>query len=179
MAERRHKGDVGILRIDGDSSDLARVGQAGVLPCPAGIDRLVDTVAVREVAADIGLAHTDVNDVRIRRRNRNRTDRPGFHVPVCHRIPRDAGIVCFPDPATGGTHVVDQRLTRDAGNGRDPAAAIGPDAPPAKGLEEGRVVDVWCRLRMNNGEGKKKRYDDKADSTLRNADCGLRIRLSI
>ena len=132
----------GILRVDGDPADLSRVGEADVLPRAAGIDRLVDAVAVREVAAEAGLAHADVDHARVRRRDRDGADRAGLHVAVGDRAPGDAAIVGLPDAAAGGAHVVDVRLTGNAGHRGDAAAAVRTDAAPAERLEQRRAIGM-------------------------------------
>src|SRR5262249_20215670 len=57
VAERRHVDEVGVLRVDTDAGDVARLGEAEVLPAPAAVGRAVDAVAVGDVAADAALAH--------------------------------------------------------------------------------------------------------------------------
>ncbi len=56
MAERTDVDDVGILRIDDDPADLARVLQADVRPGRAAIGGFIDAVAGRQIGTNIGLA---------------------------------------------------------------------------------------------------------------------------
>ncbi len=63
MAEGRHKNDVWIVGIDDDFADGAGIAQANVLPGLARVERLVNAVAMRNVAADAGFARAHVNRV--------------------------------------------------------------------------------------------------------------------
>ncbi len=60
MAEGRNKCNVRIRGIHDDFADGARVAQSHVLPGLAAIQRLVHAVAVRDVAANAGLARPHV-----------------------------------------------------------------------------------------------------------------------
>ena len=66
MAERGDVDEVGVRRVDADRGDGQRLLEADVRPRLAGVGRLVDAVALDDVAAQLGLAHADVDDVRIR-----------------------------------------------------------------------------------------------------------------
>ena len=132
MPDGRDVHDVRIRRVNADAPDLAAVGQADVRPGLAGVGRLVDPVARRQVAAQARLAHADVDDVRIRLRDGDRADRSGPEEAVRDVAPGHAGVVGLPDAAAGRAHVVDERLAGDAGDRRHAAAAIRADAAPAQ-----------------------------------------------
>ena len=66
MAESRDESDVGIGGIDNDFADGARIVQANVLPGLAAVERLVNAVAVRNVAANAGFAGPHIKDVVVR-----------------------------------------------------------------------------------------------------------------
>ena len=55
--------------MDDDAADVVRFGQADVLPCLAGVGRLVDPVAPIRGAGAVGFARPDVQDVWIGRRH--------------------------------------------------------------------------------------------------------------
>ena len=55
MTERRDKNDVRIFRMHDERADVARIFQADVLPILAAIDRLINAVAVSDVAAQAPL----------------------------------------------------------------------------------------------------------------------------
>src|SRR5206468_7787739 len=62
VAHRRDVDEIGIVRMDADARDVARVFEADVLPRLAGVRRLPHAIAVRDVSADRLLAGTDVDD---------------------------------------------------------------------------------------------------------------------
>src|ERR1700730_9113131 len=65
--------DIRVSRINDDGADVPRVAQTEVLPGLAGIERLVDSVAIGDVAARAGLAGTHIDDVVIRVSARDRS----------------------------------------------------------------------------------------------------------
>src|SRR5207237_1059773 len=68
MAQRSHVDEVGVIRVDADLTNVSRIGESEVAPRLATVRRSVHTIAVRDVATDIGLAHADIHDVGIGRR---------------------------------------------------------------------------------------------------------------
>ena len=78
-----------------------------VRPGLAGVGRLVDAVARRDVAADVGLARADVDDVRVAGRDGDRSDRArsaGRRTPASRSCRRRR----HPHAARGGRRVVDE-----------------------------------------------------------------------
>ena len=75
MAQCRHEYDIRIFRIDDDRADVAGISQANVSPGASAVDRLVDAVAVGNIAANACFARADVDDVVVARRYRDRADR--------------------------------------------------------------------------------------------------------
>src|SRR5271154_5291108 len=65
MAQSRHKNNVSIPGIDNYLADGSRVVQADVLPCLPAVEGFINSVAMRDVAADAGLAGTDIDDIRV------------------------------------------------------------------------------------------------------------------
>src|SRR5688572_12629546 len=107
MADR---GDVDLLRVtwvDDDARDVARVGEAEVLPGLAAVGGLVDAIAERDRVADVGFARADVDHVGI----------PGFEREVANgldrllveeRRPGGAGVGALPDAARCASDVKDR-----------------------------------------------------------------------
>ena len=52
--------------MNADAGDGQRLVEADVCECFAAVDRFVDAVALDDVAAQLGLAHADIHDVRVR-----------------------------------------------------------------------------------------------------------------
>src|SRR5262249_61223004 len=69
-AHGRNKHYIRIAWINGNAADVPRRGEPDILPGPSGVSGLIDTVAVSEVRAEIGLARAHINDVGIRLRDR-------------------------------------------------------------------------------------------------------------
>ena len=116
MAEHRDEETVRVAGIDEDRADLPAVAQAEVLPRPPAVGRFVDAVADREVRPLQSLAAADVDDVRVRRRDRERADRLR-RLLVEDRRPGAAGVVGLPDAA-----VVDADVEEVRACPRTPAA---------------------------------------------------------
>ena len=95
--------------MDADPRDRLRLLQADVRPRLAGVGGLVDAVALDDVAAQLGLAHPGVDDVGIRRRDRDGADRRGLDLLVGDRPPRQAAVGRLPDAAAGRAEVVLER----------------------------------------------------------------------
>ena len=74
------------------------VGEADRRPGLSPVPRSVHAVAVGDVRAHVGLARASVEDLRVRRRDRDRPDR-GNGLRVEDRFPRATGVLAFPDSA--------------------------------------------------------------------------------
>ena len=74
MAKRRNQHAVGIFWIDDQLADRPRIAQADVLPGLAAVNRFVNAVTMGGVATNAPFARSDVDDVRIGRRNRQAAD---------------------------------------------------------------------------------------------------------
>ena len=70
MSHRACQDDVGIFRVDGQVSDASGF----FLPGLAGIGRFVNSLAHRDVTPNPRFAGSGPNDIRIGRRNRQRSD---------------------------------------------------------------------------------------------------------
>ena len=120
MAEHRGEGDVGVRRMDDDLADLPLL-LPDVLPGLAAVGGLVDAVAGHDVAADVGLAGADVDDVGIGRRDGDGADGRGRLI-VEDRLPGEAAVGRLPDAAGRRGRVVDHRIAGDAAGPADAAA---------------------------------------------------------
>ena len=162
MPDRRDVHDIGVRGVDAHSPDLAAVGEPYVLPCLAGVGRLVDPISRREVSAKAPFAHPDIDNVRVGLSNRHGADRTGFEERVRDVAPRHAGVVGLPHATASGAHVVRQRLCGDAGDRGHAPAAIGTDAAPLQRVVETAAARL-CEQRMcerHDGE----RPEGKAES---------------
>ena len=135
LAEHGRVGDVGVCRVDDHRADLA-VLLPHVLPRLPGVRGLVDAVSLPDVAADVGLARADVDDVRVGRRHRDRADR-ARRLVVEDRLPPDPAVRGLPYPARGGGRVVRERVAGHAGHARDAPAGRRADQPV---LEAGELL---------------------------------------
>ena len=135
-AEHGGEGDVGIGRMDDDRADLADL-LPDVLPGLAGVGGLVDAVADGDVAADVGLAGADVDDVRVRRGDGDGADGRGRLV-VEDRPEGQPAVGGLPDAAGGGGGVVGERIAGHAADAADAAAGRRADAAGFQFLERRR-----------------------------------------
>ena len=135
VAERRDERGVGIARIDPDLSDVPGVREAEVRPGLTAVGRAVHPVAVRDVAADAGLAHAGVDDVRVRGRDRDGADRRALEEAVAHVAPVEAAVRRLPHPAAAGAEVEGVPLARIPRYRLDPPAAERPELPPLQSIE--------------------------------------------
>src|SRR5689334_4391787 len=111
MPERSDVDEIGIVGMDDDVADLLRTSEPDVLPGLPAIARLEHAIALRDVGSHVRFAGADVDDARIRRRNRDRPNRPDLLI-VEDRAPRPARIARFPDAAVHAAKVEVLRLPR-------------------------------------------------------------------
>ena len=138
MAEHGDEQPIGVARVDDDVGNLLAVAEAEMRPRLAGVGRLVDAVADRQIGAGEPFAAADVDDVRVRRRDRDRADRSGGLV-VEDRRPRPPEVGRLPHPAVYRAGIEDVRLRRHAGDGFGPSAAERSDRTPAHFAKRARV----------------------------------------
>ncbi len=127
--------DVGVPRVDHDTGDLVGLLEPDALPVIAPVDRLVHPVADRGVVARIPLTRTDVDDIAVARRHRDRPDRDRPLVIEDRREGRPA--VGGPDdPTVGPRHVVRERVAGNTGHHRDtPRVVDRADGAPVQARE--------------------------------------------
>src|SRR5262249_54374835 len=126
--------------VDDDGADLAFL-LPDLFPRLAGVARLVDAVARGDVAADVGLAGTDVDHVRVGRGDGDGPDRRDGLV-VEDGLPGEAAVGRLPDAAAGGGRVIGERVAWDAAGAADAAADGGADQAVLELLELGRAAGL-------------------------------------
>ena len=132
MPQRGDQNCFRIMRIDDDAGDLPAVGKTAGLPGLTAVGRTEHALPLGDVRAHVCLARSDVENLRSRRRDRQRTDRPDGDA-IEDRIPRPTGIACLPNTAVHRPKVEMQRRIARAGHRQYPAAAVRPDRPPFQG----------------------------------------------
>ena len=155
MSGHRDQQVIGVARIDRDLRDLLAVAQAEMRPGFARVGRFVDAVADREIGAMQSFAAPDVNDVRIRNRNRQRADRAGRLI-IENRLPGAPVIGRLENAAIDLREIENVRLRRHAANRAHPSAAVRPDVAP---MEE--VREILLRRRGDGGIGEEKGEEKK------------------
>ena len=136
MSLRRDVNDIRILRMDANARNLSRVFQADVLPGLAAVRRFVNSIAVRNVAANRRLAHADIDRVRIGIRQTDRAYRSRSEDrPVSDWLPIDAAVARLPNTATGAAEIENHRLRRHPGNRGHATAAKRSNRSPLKSLQ--------------------------------------------
>ena len=173
VALRRDVDEVRIRRMDADARDLAGVAQPDVLPGPAAVGRLVDAVAVRDVAADGLLSGADVDHVRIGLRDGDRADRARLEVLVGDDLPVGAAVGRLPDAAAGRAEVERVRIAPNAGDRRHAPAAEGPDQPELEALEAvGKALLGSGRGAGGGGAGRRRDRGQRSDDQDERAEEG-------
>src|SRR6185437_4474503 len=147
LPEVGEEDDVGVGGVDSDVRNGIRALEPDVRPGLAGVGRLVDAVARLDVAANLGLAHADVNDVRIALRHGDRADRRAPDLPVGDVGPALTAVGRLPQAATRGAEIADLGLTADAADRDRSATALGAEAPPAEPFKDRRID--WRRRGAN------------------------------
>ena len=122
-------GFVGWMRIFEMASEFV---EAHVRPGLAGVGRLVDAVARLDVAADARLAHPDVDDVGLDSDTATAPTDALRDLAIGDRRPCLAAVGRLPEAAARRAEVRRLRPALHAGDGDRAAAAIRPDAAPAK-----------------------------------------------
>src|SRR5215472_13014616 len=96
MSQSAHVNDIRRIGINNDSADLTRVFQTHVLPSPARINGPVDAISGGERGPNVRFAGSDVNNLGIRWRQSNGTNR-SEGCAVRNRLPDHAGVRGLPD----------------------------------------------------------------------------------
>ncbi len=104
VAQHGNEKSLRIIRIDGHPGDLLPVAQTEMRPRLPAVDRLIDAVADGEIGALQSLAAAGINNSRIARRYRKRTDRTR-RLPIEDRHPRASGIFSPPNSTVDGGYI--------------------------------------------------------------------------
>ena len=142
FAEGRRVDQIGIHPVHPDPGEGLDTGQPGVLPGLAAVRAPINPVALHDVAAELGLAHADVDHVGIGLRHGHCPNRGTPKLAVGHRAPGQAAVRRLPEAPAHGTEVVLVRPARNPGDRDRPAAPIRTDVPPGLALEIGRIDGV-------------------------------------
>src|ERR1700680_989538 len=139
MAQCAHEHDVRILGVDNDSADSPAVAQPDILPGFAPIECLVNSVTVRNVAADASLSCAYVNNVGVRWRDGQATD-GGSSLLVKHRRPSDSAVGGFPDTTAGRAEIIRCGVAGDARRCERASAAERANSTVLHAFEEGVFI---------------------------------------
>ena len=131
MPDRRDEHDRRVSWVDRDLADVLRVVETDVRPRRAGIGRLVHAIAVSNRVAQRGFAASDVNDVRRRRSDGDRTDRRD-RLRIEHRRPHPSRIDRLPHATIHGAEIELVRSPRYAGRRGDASTAKGAEHAPVE-----------------------------------------------
>ena len=146
--------DVRVLRIDHDPADLSRFTQPDVRPRLSAVDGLVDPVSRCQIAANVRLACARVNDQRIRRSHRQRSNRR-HRLTVEHRNPCQTRICRLPDAAVDRPEVKRVAIPWHPGSRNCATSSVRTNRPPlhaAKQLRRGglrRYRSVECKRKKS------------------------------
>ena len=135
MAEHRDKKAIGIARIDGDLRNLLAFAEAEMRPGPACVVGFINAVADRKIGALEAFAAADVDDVCIRRSDRDGADGTTGLI-IEDGLPGSAEVGGLPHAAIDHANVKEIWLTGNAGASASAAAAQWSDGSPAQVREE-------------------------------------------
>src|SRR5579872_232867 len=117
MPKRRNIHNIRILRINDHASNGVRVAQPDELPRLPRICRLVHAVPHNNVSADARLTSPDINNVRIRWRNRDRSNgRRRLRELVPEWLPVQSTVSRLPHASGNRAEIVRIRLARYSSN---------------------------------------------------------------
>src|SRR5579863_7451821 len=124
-------------------------------PALAAVDRPVHSVAIGNVVAKTWLARAHVDDIRIERCNRNRSDRRDG-LMLKQRLPVQPAVGRLPYAAGCRAKIENVWITRDAGNCFHAPSTVGAKLTPLKTSESGGS-DLLCK----NGTANKAALKDQ------------------
>ena len=107
--------DVGVCRMDNHFADGAGVAQPDVLPRFAGIDGLINAVALRDIPTQASFTGTGIDHVGVGRSNSDCADVAGLFV-IEDRFPSSGAIGGFPDTAADRAEIPSIRIAGDTGS---------------------------------------------------------------
>src|SRR5579872_1160887 len=155
VAERGDVGDVRVLCVHDDATDLASFAQADVVPSFAAIGGLINTIAGRQIHANVGLAGPGINCVGIGWGDGESANGSDVLI-VENRPPDDARVDGLPDAAVNGTEVEFRRIAGNAGHSDDTTAAEGTNQAPLQ-----RVIEFRTDGLSGGGDGDEAKENDE------------------
>src|SRR5207253_2403395 len=148
MTKRSDENSVRVPRVHEDPPDLPRIIQPDMRPVLAAVRGLVHSIPARNRGAHVGFSRAGVNEVRIRRRNGDRSNRCN-RLRIEDRIPRSPRVVSLPNSAAHASEIVNFRLPAHAHHCKRAPPARWPDHPPPQLLKE-FSVEVLRSLRRGS-----------------------------
>ena len=133
-------------------------------PRHACIGRLVDSIADGEIRPMQTFAAANINNVRIRRRNRDRANR-SCRLLIKQRLPRAAIVGRLPHSTVHCADVENIRLAGNAAHRARPPAAKRPDIAPLHLLQD-RSVELLCGKRREVRDNKNCKAERNQDLLL-------------
>ncbi len=138
MSQRRDKNFFRVFRINQNPRNLPRILQPNVRPRLPAVRGPVHPIPVGNVRAHVRLARPHVNDLWIRRRHRNRSNRRN-RLRIKYRFPGAPCIVAPPNTSAHRAKIKNLRLPSYAGNRQRPPTTKRPDRPPPQFLKQSLV----------------------------------------
>ena len=172
VAERSNIYAIGIGGIDDNFADLPRRGKSDGSPGLSRIGRLEYADPVRVLVANVGLAGTDVDDVRVGWSDGNGADGTDGNSSlgiVGNRKPGAAGVLGLPDASTHRARVKRIGLRCVSGYGIGSSAAHGANVAPLQAGEQVRWVLLGGRGKnesQTKRSGRKNAYGGHAHAPM-------------
>ena len=126
VAKGRHKNNIGIAGIDDDLADGTGIAQSNVLPGLAAVERFVDPIPLRNVAANAGFTRADVNRVVIGVGYRQAAN-GSSSLFIEHWRPTQCAVRGLPYAATGHPEIIGCGIAGNSGCGQRASATEGSD----------------------------------------------------
>src|SRR5438477_5939511 len=142
VSESSHQNHVGISWIDNQRADLATVFESDIFPGFAGVDGFVNADSISGVAANCCFTSSNVDDIMIRRSDRNRADRGNIFFVEKGR-PILAAIGRFPNSARNCAEIIGVRFAGNAFNREGATAAERSDLSPLHSTKKFFVDRAW------------------------------------
>ncbi len=129
VPQSAHIHDVRIARINHNSADVPRIFEANVRPGCAAVGGFVNAVAEGKRGANVTLAGSSINCLRVRRSHGQSPDR-ACGLPVENRRPDCTRVGCLPDSSVDRAEIKSVGIPRHASHRRCATAAEWADQAP-------------------------------------------------
>ena len=133
MPQHRRKQSIRIRRINHHRRNLLAIAQTKMRPGFSSIARFINSISHRKVRPLQSLPASHINNVRIRRRHRNRPNRLR-RLRIKNRRPSPPIIIRFPNPAIHCPDIKQIRRARNASHSPSPPPAKWPNRTPSQFL---------------------------------------------